>query len=82
MASNKQVDLWKIENSGTVILKKHLFSEQKWNVFEMKNQGLGEIKPRFSLWLKLNFRKIASNKHVDLRKIIVDGHLTYKGKKR
>ena len=30
-------------------LKKHLFSEQKWNVFEMKNQGLGEIKPRFSL---------------------------------
>ena len=60
--------------------------------------------------LKINFRKIASNKHVDLRKIenfvrrkfypediskdkgrkanfrksckIVDGHLTYKGKRK
>ena len=30
---------------------------------------MGQIKLRFSFWLKINFRKIASNKHVDLRKI-------------
>ena len=29
---------------------------------------MGQIKPRFSFRLKINFRKIASNKHVDLRK--------------
>ena len=70
------------------------------------------MKPRFSFWLKINFRKIACNKHVDLIKIenfvrskyypedvskdlgkwanfrkscknftIVDGYLTYKGKR-
>ena len=30
---------------------------------------LGQIKPRFSFYWKINFRKIASNKHVHLRKI-------------
>ena len=45
-----------------------------WNknsrVFETENRKiLGQIKPRFSFSLKINFRKMASNKHVDLRKI-------------
>ena len=30
---------------------------------------LGQIKPCFSFWLKIKFRKIATNKYVDLRKI-------------
>ena len=30
---------------------------------------MGQLKLRFPFWLKINFRKIASNKHVDLRKI-------------
>ena len=30
---------------------------------------MDQIKPRFSFWLKINFRKTASIKHVDLRKI-------------
>ena len=29
---------------------------------------MGQIKLRFSFWLKINFRKMASHKHVDLRK--------------
>ena len=33
-----------------------------------KSKVLARIKPRFSFWLKINFRKITSNKHVDLRK--------------
>ena len=42
------------------------------NTLEIKNSRyLGQIKPRFSFSLKINFREIAStnNKHVDLRNI-------------
>ena len=39
--------------------------EYFWNE---KSKVLARIKPRFSFWLKINFRKITSNKHVDLRK--------------
>ena len=36
MASNKHVDLGKIENSGTAVFKEHLFFLNKIsNVFEM-----------------------------------------------
>ena len=38
------------------------FWNKKWN-------GFGQLNPRFSFWLKINFRKTASNKQVDLRKI-------------
>ena len=38
MASNKHVELRKIENSGTAILKEHLFFViEKLSVFEKKN---------------------------------------------
>ena len=41
---------------------------KKLDVFEIKKSNvLGQIKPRFSFCLKINFRKMASNKHVDLR---------------
>ena len=71
MASNKHFDLRKIENSGTAIFKEHLFFlNKKSNVFEIKNSKvLGQIKPRFSFCLEINFRKMERNKHVNLRKI-------------
>ena len=38
MTNKKQVDLGKVENSGTAIFKKHLLSlNKKSNVFEIKN---------------------------------------------
>ena len=41
---------------------------KKLNVFEIKKSNvLGQIKPRFSFCLKINFRKMASNEHVYLR---------------
>ena len=38
-------------------------------VFEIKYQVLGHIKPRFVFWLKINFGKMASDEHIDLRNI-------------
>ena len=50
--------LW---NSGTVTFKEQpFFSEGFWN---RKSKVLRYIKPRFSFWLKINFRKMASNKN-------------------
>ena len=40
--------------------------ESFWN---KKSKDVGQIKPCFPFWLKINFRKKANNKHVDLRKI-------------
>ena len=37
-----------------------------WN---KKSKVLGQTKPHFSFWLKTNYRKMASNEHVDLTKI-------------
>ena len=59
--------LW---TSRTATFMEQLFSEKKvegfWN---RKLKVLDQIKPCFSLSLKINFRKMACNKHVDLRKI-------------
>ena len=45
-------------------------SEKKLEGFWNRKLNVsGQIKPRFSFWLKINFRKMASNKSVDLRKI-------------
>ena len=49
-------------NKWTNILDKYLKG------FETKPNVLDQIKLRSSFWLKINFRKLASNKHVDLRK--------------
>ena len=39
MANKRQVDLGKVENSGTAFFKKHLlFLKKKSNVFEIKNR--------------------------------------------
>ena len=61
----------KIENSGTAIFREHLFFlNYKSNVFEITNQVLGQIKPRLAFlsdWI--TFRKMASNKHVEWKKI-------------
>ena len=66
VASNKRV-----ENSREVIFKEHLFFlNKKSNVTEIK-KVLGEIKARFPFWLKVILRKMASNKHVELRKVDV-----------
>ena len=57
---------------ATIFKKKHLFFlNKKLDVFEIKKSNvLGQIKPRFSFWLKESIdRKMASNKHIDLRKI-------------
>ena len=46
------------------------FSEWKLGGFwNRKSNVMYQIKPHFSYWLKINFRKMASNKNVDLRKI-------------
>ena len=39
---------------------------------------MDQIKPRYSFQLKINFRKMASNKHVELRK--VENFVRSKGK--
>ena len=39
---------------------------------------LGQIKPQSFFWLKINFRKIASNKHDNLRKIENSGTAIFK----
>ena len=72
MASNKVVDLRKSESLGTAIFKEHLFLNKKWKV-------LSQIKPRFSFLLKINLRKMASNKNVDLRKL--ENFVRSKGKR-
>ena len=41
-------------------------SECFWN---KKSKALAQIKPCFFFWLKRNVRKMARNKHADLRKI-------------
>ena len=69
MASSKHVDVAKIENSETSIFKEHLFWTKFLCFWNEKMKGLGQIKPRFSLWWKINFRKTLNYKHVDLRKI-------------
>ena len=46
------------------------FSVEKFESFwNKKSKDVGQIKPCFPFWLKINFRKKANNKHVDLRKI-------------
>ena len=45
------------------------FSIKTWRFCNRKLNVLDQIKTRFSLWLKTKIRKMASNKHVDLRKI-------------
>ena len=37
--------------------------------FRRKLNVSDQIRPRFSFWLEINFRKMACNKHVDLRRI-------------
>ena len=70
--SNEHFDLRKKENSGTAIFKGQLFfmkkkkNESLWN---KKLRALGQIKPGFSSWLKINFREMESYKFIDLRKI-------------
>ena len=34
-----------------------------------KIETLDRIKPSFSFWLNTNFKKMASNKHIDFKKI-------------
>ena len=69
MASNKHVVLEKIENSGTAIFKEHLFFWTKYRTFlKWKIESFRLNKTTFSFWLKINFRKMASNKHIDLKK--------------
>ena len=45
------------------------FSWIKIRRFRRKLNVSDQIKPRFSFWLKINLRKMACNKHVDLRRI-------------
>ena len=57
----------------TKILRKlkviSLFFWIKIRRFRRKLNVSDQIKPRFSFWLKINLRKMACNKHVDLRRI-------------
>ena len=47
-----------------------VFSEWKIECFWNKKPNvMGQLKPRFSFWLKIYFWKTASNKHFDLRKL-------------
>ena len=46
-----------------------LFFWIKIRRFRRKLNVSDQIKPRFSLWLKINLRKMARNKHVDFRRI-------------
>ena len=40
-----------------------------WMFLNKKSKALAQIKPCFFFWLKRNVRKMARNKHADLRKI-------------
>ena len=68
MAIKIHIDLRKIQEQlfsrGTCF-----FWIKNWMFLKWKTECFGPIKTRFSFWLKINFRKIASNKQVDLRKI-------------
>ena len=58
-----------IKSLGTAIFKViPLLSERKIeSISNKKSKVFGQIKSRFSLWLKIDFRKMASNEHVELR---------------
>ena len=60
-----------IWNSGTATFKKQLlfYCIEIWMFLKWKVESLGQKKPRFSFWLKINFRKMVSNKQDDLGKI-------------
>ena len=52
------------------------WNEMNWNpewkfecFWNKKLKVLSQIKPQFSFWLKKDFRKMANNKHVDLKKM-------------
>ena len=55
--------------SGTATFKEHLFFLNKIsNVFEIKKSiALGQIKPHFSFWLKKDFRKMTSNRNIQVK---------------
>ena len=61
MATTKHVHRRKTENSGTPNCSGQKIKNKKFEV-------LGQTKPRCSFWLKTNFRKMASNKHVFLKR--------------
>ena len=47
-----------------------VFSEKIFDCFWNKiSKVLGHIKSRFVFWLKINFGKMASDEHIDLRNI-------------
>ena len=71
LKSKKKTEKWLWKSSFSCLFYKDFTKIESYFSFFLNKilNASCQIKPRFSFWLKINFRKMASNKHVDLRKI-------------